>query len=203
MVVILINISDLSWIGSHSNCCWVQKAKGIAQGWAMHRWFQSPAGLSHSSLHWNPIFHRKRSTCLKLRGWRRHWDAWIADIHPFTERTGCSGGNTCQGMAFSTITVLLMPASENWQLQPLNKKSVHNYRGVKSAAWSHIIMAFPNWEVCSAKSHCSQCHLHWSLSMKKKRSISIFCFVQYHLFPALLQERPSGTCLTLPGVGSD
>lgn len=97
-------------------------------------------------------FHRKRSICLKLRGCRRHWGAWIADIHPFTERTDCMDLPWRQYLSVnetSAITALLMPASENRQLQPL--KSVHNYRGVNSAAWSHILMTFPNWEMRSAK----------------------------------------------------
>lgn len=134
-------------------------------------------------------FHRKRSTCLKLRGWRRRWGAWIADIHPFTREDWLHGlalKFTCQWVTFSTIPVLLMPASGKWQLQPLNTKSVHNYRGVNSAASSHIVMAFPNWGMCSAKPHCSQWHLHWWLFRKKGASLSIFCFVQYHLFSTLL-----------------
>lgn len=131
-------------------------------------------------------------------------DRWHPSIHQRGLTAGtCSEDNTCQWVTLSTIPVLLMPASGKWQLQPLNTKSVHNYRGVNSAASSHIVMAFPNWGMCSAKSHCSQWHLHWSLFRKKGASLSIFCFVQYHLFPTLLQERPSGTCLTLPRVGSD
>lgn len=174
MEVLLINTSDLSRISSRSNCCWVPKAKGIAQDWAMHRWFQSPGDCSHSCLHWNKIFSQTEEHLSQAQGLEKALgclDCW----HPSSHRQNwtCSEGNTCQWMAFSTITVLLMPASENWQLQPLSIKSVHNYRGVKSAAWSHIVMTFPNWEMCSAKSHCSQWHLLWSLFMKK-RSISLY-----------------------------
>lgn len=207
MEVILINISDLSRISSHSNCCWVRKAKGIAQGWAMHRWFQSPGDLSHSSLRRNQIFSQKEEHLFEAQGLEKALGC-LGRWHPPIHQRGLaawtsSEDNTCQWVTLSTIPVLLMPASGKWQLQPLNTKSVHNYRGVNSAASSHIVMAFPNWGMCSAKSHCSQWHLHWSLFRKKGASLSIFCSVQYHLFPTLLQERPSGTCLTLPRVGSD
>lgn len=175
MEVILINISDLSQSSSRSNCCWVRKAKGIAQGWAMHRWFQPPGDLSHSSLHWNQIFFVERGASVSSSG--AGGGIGVPGLLPsirsqrgLTAST-CPGDNTCQWMESSTITALLMPARENWQLQPL--KSVHNYRGVNSAAWSHIVMTFPNWEMCSAKSHCSQWHLHWSLFMEK-RSISLY-----------------------------
>lgn len=127
-------------------------------------------------------FHRKRSIYLKLRGCRRHWGAWIADIHPFTERTDCMDLPWRQYLSVnetSTITALLMPASENWQLQPL--KSVHNYRGVNSAAWSHILMTFPNWEMCSAK--ITLFSVTFALIIihgkKKKRSISLLFSVLF------------------------
>lgn len=154
-------------------------------------------------------FHRKRSICLKLRGWRRPWDAWSAVTHPFIRK------NWLHGLALKVISVSewhslpyhCSPDASKWKLTASTTKwkikSIHNYRGVNSAAWSHIAMAFPNWEMCSAKSHCSKWHLHWSLFLKKGASLPSFCFVQHHLFPTLLQGRPSGTCLTLPRVGSD
>lgn len=85
----------------------------------------------------------------------------------------CSEEDIWQRMAFYAMTDLLMPASENRQVQSLNIKSVHNYRVINSAAWSHIVMVFPNWEMCFAKPHCSQWCWHW-LFFRKKVHLTLF-----------------------------